>query len=188
MCIRDRVSTQSTWDNQLALAVGLKQREQVLPQTADITQNKKKIGFYQPNVLDSRVQYNNWLDKKPDFLTRTAKIYLLDDNHMHNVPVLGLGKKWCVQFERGPVFKNVCNGWTHVTDTMSKRLVKFGSLEDAVAYCRALGAGYEVNYPHFRYHARKSYADNFKWKGPPKKDEDEAAQVEVKTRWFLCTY
>ena len=75
---------------------------------------------------------------------------------------------------------------TYTTDTQSRRPAKFNSLEAALEYCRnlgkkilnsavincGLGLGYEISYPHFRYHTRKNYGDNFKWLGPPKTDED----------------
>jgi len=35
-----------------------------------------------------------------------------------------------------------------------------------------IGFGYEVAYPHFNYHQKKSYNDNFKWKGPPTHEDD----------------
>ena len=98
------------------------------------------------------------------------------------------GYRWVVQLERKAVFKVPSTGWTYVSDTQSKRDVKFIDLEEAIFYCRKMGFlciidvylkflkisgfGYEVQYPHFRYAQKKSYADNFKWKGQPKDEED----------------
>jgi hypothetical protein len=36
-----------------------------------------------------------------------------------------------------------------------------------------MGVGYEVEYPHHRYHVKKNYGDNFKWKGLPKPDVED---------------
>lgn len=52
---------------------------------------------------------------------------------------------------------------------------EFGTLEEAIAYCRRHGLAYEVSYPKYRYHQSKNYANNFKWKGHPKADEDDIA-------------
>jgi len=94
-----------------------------------------------------------------------------DTNHMHNVPVFPGGYKWCVQFERMGVYKTPAMGWTYVNDTQSKRMLKFLTVDDCIAYCRAMGLSYEINYPHFKYHTKKNYGDNFKWKGLPKNEE-----------------
>ena len=45
-------------------------------------------------------------------------------------------------------------------------------MEKAVEYARILGVGFEIEYPRYRYNIRKSYADNFKWKGFVKEDPD----------------
>jgi len=115
---------------------------------------------------------NHNLELKPDFATRAVKIYMFDNSHMHNVPVLHSGYKWYVQYERIGVYKTPAMGWNYSNDTQSKRTVKFKSLEDAITYCKELGLGFELEYPHFRYHTRKNYGDNFKWKGHPKEDDD----------------
>ena len=67
-------------------------------------------------------------------------------------------------------------GWTFSNDQFSVNHdgFTFEDLEDAVDFCHILGVAYEVSYPHFRYFVKKSYADNFKWKGPPKEEEDIA--------------
>lgn len=44
--------------------------------------------------------------------------------------------------------------------------MKTKSLSTAIKYCEVMGWGYDVLYPqHYRYHVKKNYADNFKWKG-----------------------
>jgi ETC complex I subunit conserved region. len=52
-------------------------------------------------------------------------------------------------------------------------MVKFKTLEDAINYCKIMGLGFELEYPKFRYHARKNYGDNFKWKGNPKPELED---------------
>ena len=45
------------------------------------------------------------------------------------------------------------------------------NLAEAVAVCKKFGWGYDVVYPHHRWHTRKNYGDNFQWKGLPKERE-----------------
>ena len=65
-------------------------------------------------------------------------------------------------------------GWTSATaDTYSGVTVRLARLQDAVAYCEAMGWGYDIMYPtNARNHVKKNYADNFMWKGPPKEKEE----------------
>jgi len=144
----------------------------VLPKDPALLGNKKKIGFFHANPYDTAVSANNWLDAEPNWLTRQVKISLPDTNHMHNVPVLDQGYRWTVQWERVGTYKKSDMGWNYVNDTQSKRTIKFRKLEDCLVYCRSMGLAYEVSYPHFRYHTKKNYGDNFKWKGHPKTDDD----------------
>ena len=57
-------------------------------------------------------------------------------------------------------------GWIKSSD-VERSDIRFGDLEEAISYAQTMGWTYEVQYPHFRYHTKKSYADNFKWKGYP---------------------
>ena len=45
------------------------------------------------------------------FRDRTARIFVEQDNHMHNTPVLEKGTSWVVQFERQGVYKTPEMGW-----------------------------------------------------------------------------
>mmetsp|Transcript_24217 Transcript_24217/g.21323 ORF Transcript_24217/g.21323 Transcript_24217/m.21323 type:complete len:100 (+) Transcript_24217:311-610(+) len=96
-----------------------------------------------------------------------------DTNHMHNVPVHPGGYNWCIEFERRAVFKTPCKGWTYSNDPVSKRHLTFRSLEQAIHFAKENGLGFEVEYPKFRYHTRKNYGDNYKWKGHPKPEYED---------------
>ena len=50
--------------------------------------------------------------------------------------------------------------------------MNFGRLSDAIAYSKAMGWGYDILHPNYRWHTKKDYAANFKWKGPAKKEPD----------------
>ena len=56
------------------------------------------------------------------------------------------------------------------TDHFTNPKFKCGSLSAAVKYCEIMGWGYDIVYPEGRWHTRKSYADNFKWKGNPEEE------------------
>ena len=45
-----------------------------------------------------------------------------------------------------------------------------GTLEAAIAKCEDNGWGYDLTLPHFKWHVKKNYADNFKFKGHPTPD------------------
>ena len=65
-------------------------------------------------------------------------------------------------------------GWKSGSqDMMSNMKISFGRLSDAVAYAQAMGWGYDITYPNHsnRWHVKKNYADNFKWKGEPKPEQ-----------------
>ena len=48
----------------------------------------------------------------------------------------------------------------------------FPSVNSAVTYAKMMGWGYSVSYPKFKYHTKKNYADNFKYKGPAKQEAE----------------
>jgi len=153
--------------NLLKLKEGVLERKHILPKRVSYSENPKKIGLYQPNILDSKV-LNLWVDQKPDFTELNVKIIKVTTSSMNQVPMIPHSDCWYVQYERQSVYKEPMSGWTFVDDNFSKRDIKFETLERAVDYCRNLGLGYTVEYPHYRYHTKKNYAENFKWKGPNK--------------------
>ena len=60
-------------------------------------------------------------------------------------------------------------GWsTGTQDTFYNVSVHFGRLSDAIKYATAMGWGYDVMHPNHRWHVKKDYASNFKWKGEAK--------------------
>ena len=81
---------------------------------------------------------------------------------------------WAIEFDSAGQWKSPLMGWTSATaDTYSGVTVRLARLQDAVAYCEAMGWGYDIMYPtNARNHVKKNYADNFMWKGPPKEKEE----------------
>eukprot|EP01017_Pseudomicrothorax_dubius_P022276 TRINITY_DN2404_c0_g1_i1.p2 TRINITY_DN2404_c0_g1~~TRINITY_DN2404_c0_g1_i1.p2 ORF type:complete len:213 (+),score=45.54 TRINITY_DN2404_c0_g1_i1:65-703(+) len=159
--------------NLTELSEGINQRNAILPKTAYLKDNQKRVGFYQPNIKDSATQDNFWLNRRDDWMTRTVRIFMADTTAMHKVPVVHSGYRWAVQYERIGVYKQPNMGWTYTNDPMSRRVKYFQSLEQAITYCRELGLGYEVSYPRWRWRTTKNYADNFLWKGPPQEEVED---------------
>ena len=50
--------------------------------------------------------------------------------------------------------------------------MRFPTVESAIEQCEAMGFGWEVSYPKFKYHTYKNYATNFTYKGEPKPEAD----------------
>ena len=88
-----------------------------------------------------------------------------------------IGKHWVVDFDTQSTYKSPLMGWTSATtDSFYSKgdnlQTMFPTAEAAVAYCKMMGWGYTVTYPKFKYHTRKNYTDNFKYKGDPKPKVD----------------
>lgn len=56
-------------------------------------------------------------------------------------------------------------------DALSNHQIKVPNLQAAINVARMNGWGIHVIYPRHRWHVKKSYGDNYKWKGHPKDDE-----------------
>lgn len=77
-----------------------------------------------------------------------------------------LGKFWLIEFDSWGTYKSLLMGWTSATlDVYSTAFLKVHTLSAAVKFCETMGWGYDVSYPHHRWYTKKSYADNFVWKG-----------------------
>ncbi len=57
-------------------------------------------------------------------------------------------------------------GWTMSNDREELEGISFSTLEEAIQACNTEGVSYYIEKPNVRKHDKKSYADNFKWKGP----------------------
>ena len=100
---------------------------------------------------------------------RTVRIYQPDIRAVQSTPRLKVGGKWVIQFEPFGVYKSHLMGWGSATsDPFYKWTIHFETLENAMTYAENLGWGFEIEYPKERWSVRKSYSDNFKWRGPPR--------------------
>lgn len=105
---------------------------------------------------------------------KIARIYMPQRKHVHCHPTnKTVGKYWAIEFDSATHFKSPLMGWTSAThDSFACGTsgmgvhAKYGRLQDAVSYCEANGWGYDILMPQGqRWHTKKNYADNFKWKG-----------------------
>ncbi|XP_076919356.1 NADH dehydrogenase [ubiquinone] iron-sulfur protein 4, mitochondrial-like isoform X2 [Bidens hawaiensis] len=84
----------------------------------------------------------------------------------------GAGKvgKWKINFLSTQKWENPLMGWTSTGDpyaNVGDAGLSFDSAEAAKAFAEKHGWEYEVKKHHTPVIKAKSYADNFKWKGPP---------------------
>ncbi|XP_022131424.1 NADH dehydrogenase [ubiquinone] iron-sulfur protein 4, mitochondrial-like [Momordica charantia] len=88
----------------------------------------------------------------------------------------GSGKvgKWKINFLSTHKWENPLMGWTSTGDpyaNVGDAALSFDSAEAAMAFAEKHGWQYEVKKRQTPILKPKSYADNFKWKGPPKTEE-----------------
>ncbi|ESR39348.1 NADH dehydrogenase iron-sulfur protein 4 [Citrus sinensis] len=87
----------------------------------------------------------------------------------------GSGKlgRWKINFMSTQKWENPLMGWTSTGDpyaNVGDAGLSFDSKEAAREFAERHGWEYVVRKPHRPLLKVKSYADNFKWKGPPKTD------------------
>ena len=93
----------------------------------------------------------------------TARITRPDKNAMQS----GKGgmKEWVLTFvPETPYFIDGLMGWTGMRDTLREVVLRFPTLDAAVAYAKAQGLAYEVAEPKPRRIKKKAYADNFRFR------------------------
>lgn len=142
-----------------------------------VAANPDGIGFYKREELnvkagDGSVDWSNpWDTQKQRY--KIARIYMPQRKHLHCHPTdKNVGKHWRIDFGSWGHYRSPLMGWGRATqDSWYNVGIEFGQLKDAIGYAEAMGWGYDVSYPNHRWHAKKNYADNFKWKGLPKETE-----------------
>ncbi|XP_047313534.1 NADH dehydrogenase [ubiquinone] iron-sulfur protein 4, mitochondrial [Impatiens glandulifera] len=83
--------------------------------------------------------------------------------------------RWKINFLSTQKWENPLMGWTSTGDpyaNVGEAALTFDSEEAAKAFAEKHGWGYTVKKPHTPLLKIKAYADNFKWKGPPKPEEN----------------
>ena len=152
---------------------GAIQRQSVSPSryALQVHENKDKVGFYKREQNDETASLSAYINSSVwetfQMRGKVARIYHPQRKHVHNHPTNKLtGHHWVIEFQSASTYKSPLMYWTSAsTDTFGKVRMIVGSLSAAVKYCETMGWGYDVLYPETRWHTKKSYADNFMWKG-----------------------
>ncbi|XP_039137306.1 NADH dehydrogenase [ubiquinone] iron-sulfur protein 4, mitochondrial [Dioscorea cayenensis subsp. rotundata] len=89
----------------------------------------------------------------------------------------GSGKvgRWKINFMSTQKWENPLMGWTSTGDpyaNVGDSALSFDSAEAAAAFAEKHGWDFVVRKRHTPVLKVKAYADNFKWKGPPKSEEN----------------
>jgi ETC complex I subunit conserved region len=168
-----------TSPNAAKLIDGAIQRMSVVPDRGDlhVKANVDRVGFYkrdENNIRSSRSAYiysNPWDDQI--YRSKIARIYHPQRKHVHNHPQnKQIGKHWVIEFESWGTYKSPLMFFTSGTrDTYSKHTMKVQTLSAAIKTCEMMGWGYDILYPQQRWHTKKSYSDNFSWKGKAPEEE-----------------
>ena len=104
---------------------------------------------------------------------RVAVIYQPHSRAVQDTPKQSWGKDWVIKWEPTQSYKSPLMHWGSGTeDCHAYHEVKVRNLKDAINYAKVHGYGYDIMLPQQRYHLRKSYIDNFNWKGHPTKKEE----------------
>jgi hypothetical protein len=74
----------------------------------------------------------------------------------------GNTREWVMQFEPGRKVIDPLMGWVGSDDTRTQVRLKFGTVEEAIAFAERNGLAYTVLEPRRRVIQPKSYADNFR--------------------------
>jgi len=157
------------------------QRKRVAKNPSDVilSRNPEKTGFIKQYDM-SELASSTFLERShpsfnPQTWQRIARIYQPQARHLQDTPARPIGDMWSIEFESFGNHRSQCNHWNYDSnDTYFKHKVKCHSLAAAMDYCNKSGWGYDVLLPRFKYHTRKAYAENFKYKGdyvePPQED------------------
>lgn len=71
-------------------------------------------------------------------------------------------RRWVLEYEPAPLPPDPLMGWSSTRDTHQEILLRFNSLEDAIAYAKRNGVAYDLAIPHEHALRRMSYADNYR--------------------------
>ena len=157
------------------------QSKAILPQqTSDlnISVNPKRMGYLKewdlgPSSSASMALWWQPFDRLREHRQRVGRIYQPAIRHVQSTPRKKRGDDWHIEFESWGTYKSPLMHWGRASqDPQSRHIIVASSLQGAINYCIYYGWGYDVLLPRHRWHQRKSYADNFKWKGPPKEREE----------------
>jgi NADH dehydrogenase (ubiquinone) Fe-S protein 4 len=102
------------------------------------------------------------------FVHRTVRIFHPSPSATQQLPRTSF---WHLEFESTSRWLNPLMGWTSTGDTAHQVRLQFNSREEAIAYAERYGFRWTELKEQVAKTPKKSYADNFKWKGFPKQEQ-----------------
>ncbi|TNV75572.1 hypothetical protein FGO68_gene6435 [Halteria grandinella] len=167
---------------------GAIQRVSVLPRHTELHPllNQEKVGFYKSDDLTERASRLSYMRQScfhddESYKRRIARITQLQIPHTQCHPwEKTIQQGWQLSFESWGQYNSPLMFWsTGSQDMLSRHTFKFPTLSATVKWCEAMGWGYDIQYSHAkRWHTKKSYADNFMWKGHPQEGEGELEEYD----------
>lgn len=142
-----------------------------------VSTNPEGIGFFKRPELNAKASGGLSRHANPviqhHMRYRIARIYMPQRKHVHCHPTnKTIGNYWVIDFGTWGHYKSPLMGWGRATRDMYANVqIKFPRLSDAIGHAEVMGWGYDIQYPTHRWHTKKNYADNFKYKGEPKAPE-----------------
>ena len=139
--------------------------------------NPQGIGFYKREELNVKASGGAFYWSSPadtqEQRYKIARIYMKQQKHVHCHPSNKTdGQGWTIDFGSWGHHKSPLMGWSKGTaDTYYNLNMSFGRLNDAIKTAEMMGWGYDILHPNYRWHVKKDYTSNFKWKGPAPKVE-----------------
>ena len=136
--------------------------------------NEKGVGFYKRPELNVKASEGSFVNSSiwegQTYRYKIARIYMTQRKHVHCHPTNKTsGQGWTIDFGTYGNHKSPLMGWSRGTQDMYGNMqMEFGRLNDAITFAETMGWGYDVTHPNFRWHTKKDYANNFKFKGHPK--------------------
>lgn len=158
------------------------QRKNVEPEKSLISENPQRIGVsHRPEISSETLGTTSYLMTEQS-MNRRVRIYFGSFNHMQSTPVVSNGG-WNIQLEplghhRSFGMQNGRCGEDPFYRWGDRHEITFANVESAISQSTHFNYGYDVIYPHERYHVQKSYADNFNFIKEAITDvEDEEAVI-----------
>eukprot|EP00347_Sterkiella_histriomuscorum_P017687 403348384 len=162
---------------------GAIQRQSVVPNRKLLhpSMNLEKVGMYKHPEHNEKASGSCYIYSDPrednmNYRKKVVRIFQMEKFHTQCHPAIKQRYPgWAIERLNEGFFRHPLHMWStatcDVSDHFSNARVKVGSLQSAVDYCEMMGWGYEIQYPNSRWFTKKSYSDNFAWKGHPKEEQ-----------------
>eukprot|EP01126_Amoeba_proteus_P023721 TRINITY_DN2382_c0_g2_i2.p1 TRINITY_DN2382_c0_g2~~TRINITY_DN2382_c0_g2_i2.p1 ORF type:complete len:169 (-),score=19.38 TRINITY_DN2382_c0_g2_i2:74-580(-) len=141
-----------------------------LPREKTDIEQLARLEPIEPEIHEDRSKIRPLLESSTGIpleqLSRKVKIFLPPRN-----PTQTMGATphaWRLQFFPSEKWSNPVMGWTSTRDPVNPIGLDFPSKERAIQYATENGFEYELSDPSLRKVSSRTYADNFRYRPPPK--------------------